>query len=409
METMKETRSLSPLTKRVVPARIVEDADGVYMAKEDEQGKVYRALLERDCALYHELTADRVDKEIPFQNIQLYISSQCNLNCPVCYEGRAVFAEPSLAEIEEFLSRHKKKYIVLCGREPTMRPDLTEIIKLVSERNYAVLLTNGLKLADYRYVQSLKKAGLYCVIFSFNGFDEKIYEAMNGRKLLAIKLKALENIKKVGLRASISVTLMRGINEDQLPAIYDFCIKNNSFIPELRIRTISDVGRSPQTDQFYLSELLQLACNAAGISADAARKEGRFLREVARTFRMPYILPKLCTFRFHVVIEGDRVQSVGDGIRQIPQGSSVLRYVTIPYYMLKYYGMPLIRRVLHQMGIISAEGNSHLFCIRLKCWPNIYNIDLEEIKKCSGGYYKRDSCVSFCYSNLLHDSGKDSA
>jgi len=402
-QIIRKTSSLSPVTKEVVPATIVWDDDGVYLTKEDEQGKVYRALLETDGGVYRELTADKVPGQIPFQNIQLYISSRCNLDCPACFEARSLFPEPSLQEIASFLSHYKKKYIVLCGREPTMRDDLDEIIKLVNKKNYSVLLTNGLKLADYDYVMSLKEAGLRGIMFSLNGFDDRVFMALNGRELLDIKLQGLENIKKAGLRTSVSVTLMKGVNEDQLQDIYGYCIKNTSFIPELRIRTISDVGRSPSKQQFYLSELLDLACDAAGVSKAAALQEGRFLGEVARTFRMPHLLPKLCTFRFHVLVKGGRSEAIGEMIDTIPRGSSACRYASVSFRLARYYGASLFKKLLLHAGLIASEGSTRLFCIRLKCWPNVYNIDLEEIKKCSGGYYKDDECMSFCLSNILRD------
>jgi hypothetical protein len=37
----------------------------------------------------------------------------------------------------------------------------------------------------------------------------------------------------------------------------------------------------------------------------------------------------------------------------------------------------------------------------LRCWPNIYTIDLEENKKCLSTFFKDGSFKPFCYSNIM--------
>ena len=127
------------------------------------------------------------------------------------------------------------------GKEPTCHENVFEFIKLAKRKNRPMLVTNGIKLADYDYAARLKQAGLSIITLTFNGFDDKIHKALSGRPLLDIKLKALSNIKKTGLRTTISTSLTRGVNDNQIKRLTDFCFENRSFISQLRLRTAQKV------------------------------------------------------------------------------------------------------------------------------------------------------------------------
>ena len=87
--------------------------------------------------------------------------------------------------------------------------------------------TNGVKLADYDYVASLKRAGLDHVSLQFDGFRDEIYEILRGEKLLDKKLRALENLKSLGIPVTLNVTIARGINDSDWGAIFDYVIRND--------------------------------------------------------------------------------------------------------------------------------------------------------------------------------------
>lgn len=77
----------------------------------------------------------------------------CNFRCPWCYAKELVFPEliatqPDLSQEEVFdFLKTKKGYlegIVLCGGEPTLNPELPELIKKIKEMGFLVKLdSNG--------------------------------------------------------------------------------------------------------------------------------------------------------------------------------------------------------------------------------------------------------------------------
>lgn len=154
--------------------------------------------------------------------IALHLTKLCNSNCNICFEEAFTTDEMSLQDIKYILSRiGKNKIVDLFGGEPTVRKDFFKIIKLIKESgNYFNLYTNGLKLENENFVNRLKKSGVKEVYLSFNGFKEEIYEKINGdSNQYRRKLKALINLEKYNIPTLLSVNIVNGINDNQIPEI----------------------------------------------------------------------------------------------------------------------------------------------------------------------------------------------
>jgi uncharacterized radical SAM superfamily Fe-S cluster-containing enzyme len=409
---IKKTKSLSPLSNEEIDAEVVVEDRKVYLKKQDEDGKQYKSLIDPNYDFYTMMTTNRCATQVEPNQIQIYVSGRCNLNCPLCYEYGNVSDEPSLDEIQKVVSKYKLKSIVLMGKEPTCRDDIFEIIKIASKENHSFLLTNGLKLVDYDYVVKLKEAGLSSIMFSFNGFDDKIYEEMNGRPLLDIKLRALENIKKVGIKTVLSATFNRGTNESEIQKIVNYCFENQSFIRQLRIRTASPVGQHLDVEPFCMSEFIDMISDALCIPRKDLYKGPSYWIEVAKEFDsvLPQIVkaflrPRLCSFAFRIKkIDGGYTCDGADmDIENIKR--SKFKKARLVYELLKAYGLRntivSVSTVLKLPQVI--KGNTEALVISLRSWPNIDNIDLEENRKCSSQYCKNGKMLPFCYANILMD------
>lgn len=99
------------------------------------------------------------------------------------------------------------------GGKPTVRDDLPEIISCARERgfDYIQLNTNGMRIArEKEYLYRLKEAGLTTIYLGFDGITEGPYIYTSGKKLLKIKLQALQNCARVGLAEYIPVCSFPG-------------------------------------------------------------------------------------------------------------------------------------------------------------------------------------------------------
>jgi hypothetical protein len=150
-----------------------------------------------------------------------------------------------------------------------MREDLHEIINyIVREGKIPVLVTNGIKLSDYNYVKTLKDAGLLIINFSCNGFTEEVFLSIENAPLFDIKMKALSNIKKLGIKTQFSFTMSEGINDNQFGEAIKYILNNEDFIYQIRARVSAPIGLSLGEKTFYLSDFLDILAEEICVDRD---------------------------------------------------------------------------------------------------------------------------------------------
>lgn len=406
-EILKHTKSLSPLTLKIIDAKIVFGGNNVCMVKKDESGKEYTALIEKDKELYLLLTklAGGISAKTKF--ISTYASAKCNLNCQVCYEKSVHNKEISLEEIKELSEKYRHCRMGVTGMEPTCREDIFALMDIVRQNHS--LVTNGIKMASLEYVRELKKHGLKRLCFSFNGLNDEIYRKINGETLLEIKLEALKNIELENVDTLLSATIAKGVNEDQILPLVEFSFEHRSFIIGLRIRTMVQTGKHLNTEQLCMSELIELAASAMSLNKTDMINEFCFIQAFIEKFSR--ILPqgfkdhygaKLCSFIFNVKKKSDgKYYSPGMYININRINRSTFKSTYLFYYLFKAYGVSLLlETVLHVLNLRRFVVQSKMLNISLKCWPNLYNIDLEEMDKCPHVYYRNGEMEKFCVSNI---------
>ncbi len=389
---LKNTKSISPLSLRIIPAEIIEEQDGIYLRKKDEKNKVYQSLIEKDKEYYFQVSRDNFNINKNYLFFLLYISNKCNLNCKVCYEKNSQEQEISFKEIQKLAKNYKNKIFVLAGKEPTCREDLLEIIKELAQNNYVCLATNGLKLKKLNYVKKLKESGLNHILFSLDGFNEKIYTRMHGKNLLKIKKNALKNIKKAGISTIISMTIIKGLNDNEIKKTFEYCIQNN-FIKELRIRSISPLGGYLNAHPICLSELTKEICKQIGVKYQDIKKEREFFNKINKFIKNKNIKHRICETYFHIIKEKKgKYASLGSIINKKGRFISKIK--------LAFYGFLLLYvHLINKVSKRKAYNLPNILRIGIRSWPNIYNIDLKEIcNKCYSTWYPENK--SFCLSNI---------
>lgn len=153
----------------------------------------------------------------------LEITRKCNLSCKACYREKCDVTKSVEKIIEELkiIENHQMVHTVsLAGGEPTLHPQLCEIVRQIKFRNHKVsLVTNGLVLDDDILLQ-LKIAGLDVIMIHVDEGQKRpdlpneptITDINNLRKVIADK------VASHGIDAGLCVT------------IYDDSISN---IPQL--------------------------------------------------------------------------------------------------------------------------------------------------------------------------------
>ncbi len=142
------------------------------------------------------------------------ITYECQLRCPHCCVGNYVkekHRELTTDEIKDILDQSAKAFVVnFFGGEPTMRPDIMELIKYASERSvYVFTDTNGLKITK-DYARELKDNGLELLYVSIDSPIPQKHDKLRGMKGLFDKaVQGIKNALAVGLRCVLSTYITK--------------------------------------------------------------------------------------------------------------------------------------------------------------------------------------------------------
>lgn len=189
------------------------------------------------------------------------VTNRCNLRCPICFahaaETKAIY-EPSKEQVFSMLHnlRNNRPWptpaLQFSGGEPTLREDLPEFIQTAKKLGFlhVEVNTNGITLSQSReYCSILKEAGVDTIYLQFDGLTPEVYTLTRGRDLVDIKMKAIKNCRSVGMKSIVLVvTLIKGVNENQLGDIIRFAADNFDVIRCVNVQPLSFAGRIPEED-----------------------------------------------------------------------------------------------------------------------------------------------------------------
>jgi hypothetical protein len=268
----KHTMGFCTKCHKKVEARVIQEEDKVIIEKFCPEDGVSRGILENDPDFYRRhMFRQGLDRPIPIDTYITPICHRCNIKCRFCYFPEEEKQELSADQIIE-MCRPLAGNITLGGAEPTLRKDLPEIIRRLKEIGKpVVLLTNGIRLSDSIYVKELRQAGLDRVLLSLSSLRDSFYEEMEGHHFLKRKLAALENLSDEGIITSISATITRGINDDELGSLWRLCLEHAATVNGFRVRSSANVGRGMDYPRLHLSELTDLLAEAIGVDKSILR------------------------------------------------------------------------------------------------------------------------------------------
>jgi uncharacterized radical SAM superfamily Fe-S cluster-containing enzyme len=275
---IEQTSSICPKCKQHVEAVIVENNKAAYMKKHCDKHGAFKVLISKYAWYYEGLNqfynkiatnkycfgAGRVS------DYQLFPRINSNLEYDIFFSnGIDETVDLSLEEIKNNIKNISLPgKIVMLGGEPTARPDLPDIINIIASRGHRPwLYSNGYRLDDIAYLRKIKKAGLRFIFLWVDALSEDIvYEKIRGRKFLSEKKKILNNLKEIKLPTGVIMTVVKGVNEQQIQDIIDFTALNQ-FIYATVIKACSYVGRKKflQQAELPIDELVELVSRQTGL------------------------------------------------------------------------------------------------------------------------------------------------
>ncbi len=383
MVIKQSTYSFCPHCLTIVQAKIYVEDGRVLMEKDCPEHGKFIHIIEKDPDLYMRLCHRNVNKIHPKEInkcLVIPVEYRCNLDCIFCALPHREKKNFSIDEIKRFVSNFKGRYIELSGGEPTMREDIFEIIRVVkSIGKKCHLVTNGLRLIDRGFVEKLKAAGMDFIFFSLYGTSMEVEKRICGADVLERKLAAIRVIKDAGIPLGISMTIVPGINDNQIRNVASLAAKER--ITFLTFRSCTRVGKYPFEEQFFLSDLLNAIQKELGI------RRQDLLSTMSRR-ATPYFM-----YVYLRVVDG-RIFCAPDLLH-----SNVRLVMKMAAELGGWKSFPPLAQKL-----FASKDFGHWIRVRIASWPDKYNVDLEEIKL--GKYfhvYNRKKYVNLFEALILNE------
>jgi pyruvate-formate lyase-activating enzyme len=372
----------------------------VYLDKQLSSGQCESVPVESDAHFYRRFARRNLTGPHRILNNFFFVTNRCNLNCAVCYEGKRDIGEPTLEELAAALPQMRGPRVAMCGAEPTMRKDLSEIVRLIKRRHEPLLMTNGLKLASMAYLRQLREAGLHYVVLSLNGLSDDVYRRTNDQELVEPKLKALENCRRLGMSVHLSATITRGLNEDQIGPLLDLADRTENVL-QVRFRAMSPVGNYLDGGELFMSELVKIICKHGRIDYDLWCRQQDFFDHLGRTIGVDHIRPRLCAMRADLT--HDRVPFAAEWNWEQWQRAR-WRSLRVFARLIECYGWSYALSYLHSlMARYRYTPHPGFRRIAVRVWPNLQTMDIELNKRCTSLYHREGQAVPFCLCNVMHN------
>jgi cyclic pyranopterin phosphate synthase len=173
----------------------------------------------------------------PVSNLRISLTPRCNLSCIYCHrEGEKAPQGPlsatEIAEVLRVAAGFGIRSVKFTGGEPTLRPDLIEIIKSVPAGMESSITTNGTLLAGL--AADLRQAGLRRVNVSIDSLDPATYKKITGTDRLSDVLEGIDAAIASGLTpVKLNMVVLKGINDHEIDDFLTYVRGNRDLVLQL--------------------------------------------------------------------------------------------------------------------------------------------------------------------------------
>ncbi len=206
----------------------------------------------------------------PIISLRMSITNRCNINCFYCHHDGMLSTsnEMSVDEIFKIASVSKDlgvERIRFSGGEPLVRNDIVDIVNSVNSLGFRdiSITTNGIFLSEL--CDDLIDAGLNRVNVSLDTLNATTYQKLTGFDFIDKVKKGIIDATNSDLNpVKINMVLMKGINDNEIWDMFDFCRNNNLILQLIEIMDTDTVDNF-NNDYYYDISIIE---NDLSLKAD---------------------------------------------------------------------------------------------------------------------------------------------
>jgi tetraether lipid synthase len=216
------------------------------------------------------------------------LTNRCNMMCDPCFmdANQVGFVhELQWEEIKQMLDNaitikpRRQMSVQFSGGEPTLSPYFLDAVRYARKVGYNSVqaATNGIEFAkSFEFAQQAAEAGLRYAYLQFDGIGNAANAHRKVGNLFDVKLKAIDNLHRAGVEIVPVVTIVNGINNEQVGRIIQFALDNPKKIGFLSFQPVSFTGRDEavtddrrQAQRYTLSHLAHDVKGQTGLGEPA--------------------------------------------------------------------------------------------------------------------------------------------
>ncbi len=212
------------------------------------------------------------------------LTNRCNMMCDPCFmdANQVGFVhELTWDEIKTMLDNalkikpRRQMSVQFSGGEPTLSPHFLDAVAYCKKVGYNSVqaATNGIEFAKSKeFAEKAAAAGLRYAYLQFDGIGNAANSHRAVGNLFDVKLRAIENLHSSGVDIVPVITIINGINNEQVGRVVQFALDNPKKISFLSFQPVSFTGRDEAVSderraaqRYTLSHLAHDVKNQTGI------------------------------------------------------------------------------------------------------------------------------------------------
>ncbi len=182
-------------------------------------------------------------------------TNRCNMMCDPCFmdANQVGFVhELTWEDIQQLLDNavsikpRRQMSVQFSGGEPTLSPYFLDAVRYARKVgfNSVQAATNGIEFAKSpEFCKKAAEAGLRYAYLQFDGIGNEANSHRAVGNLFDVKMRAIENLWSNGVDIVPVITIINGINNEQVGAVVRFALDNPKKIPFLSFQPVSFTGR----------------------------------------------------------------------------------------------------------------------------------------------------------------------
>jgi GTP 3',8-cyclase len=192
--------------------------------------------------------------------LRVSVTDRCDFRCVYCMsENMNFLPKADLLTLEEldrlcsaFIARGVRK-LRLTGGEPLVRRGIMTLVSSLSRHlasgdlDELTLTTNGSQLP--KYARELADHGVRRINVSLDTLDPDKFRAITRWGELDKVLAGIDAAQDAGLRVKINAVALKGVNEDEIPALVEWAHSRDMEITLIEVMPLGDVGEG-RLDQY---------------------------------------------------------------------------------------------------------------------------------------------------------------